>query len=248
MKRLYRLLLFTLAAGASPAQSFDFGLPSHRDWTDRTLEGPSTWGAVPDQARGGTISIARLRHHPPRKARQAFLRGIKFSEAGAYPEAAAEFAKAAELDPDFSEAHGNLGVEYTWLKRYDDSVPEFRRAIALDPATSFHHSNLAYTLMRLNRPNEAEAEAQTAVGLDETNASAQFMLGLLLARRPETLALCQSHLVYAARTIPEAHFVLAGVYSATGAPQRAGAELENYRRDVAPARRSNGRLSFAPRP
>lgn len=245
MKGIYRLLAFITVATASPAQFFD--LPSHRDWADRTVEAPDSWGSVPDQARGGSISIARLRHRPPRKARQAFLRGMKFSQAGANANAAAEFAKAAELDPDFSEAHGNLGVEYTWLNRYDDAVPEFHRAIALDPATSFHHSNLAYTLIRLNRPHEAEAEAQTAVGLDGANATAQFVLGLLLARRPETRALCESHLVYAARTIPEAHRVLAWVYSAQGATQNSGVELESYRRETA-SRQSKGRLSFAPRP
>lgn len=247
MRRTYHLLVFTIATGAISAQPFRFDLPSHGDWADRIIEGPNIWGTVPDQAPGATISIARLRHQPPRKAKQAFLRGIKYSEAGADAEAAAEFAKAADLDPDFSEAHGNLGVEYTGLKRYDDAIPEFRRAIALDPATSFHHSNLAYTLIRLDRPNEAEAEAQTAVGLDGTNPAAQFLLGLLLANRPETRALCESHLVYAARTIPEAHYVLANVYSADGAAQSARAELDRYRRETA-ARQSTGRLGFAIQP
>ena len=233
-----------MAAGVSPAQSFD--LPSHRDWADRAFEGPTEWRAAPDRTPGGTVSVARLRHQPPRKARQAFLRGMKFSQAGADANAAAEFAKAAEFDPDFSEAYGNLGVEYTWLHRYEDAVAEFRRAIALDPATSFHHSNLAYTLIRLNRPHEAEAEAQTAVGLDGANATAQFLLGLLLARRPETRALCESHLVYAARTIPEAHRVLAWVYRAQGGAQSSGVELESYRREKASGQ-SKGRLSFAPR-
>lgn len=245
MKGIYRLLAFTVVATTSPAQFFD--LPSHRDWADRTVEASNSWGTVPDEGPGGSISMARLRHQPPRKARQAFLRGMKFSQAGADANAAAEFAKAAKFDPDFSEAHGNLGVEYTWLNRYEDAVPEFRRAITLDPATSFHHSNLAYTLIRLNSPHEAEAEAQTAVGLDGTNATAQFLLGLLLARRPETRALCESHLVYAARTIPEAHRVLAWVYRAQGAAQNSGVELESYRRETASGR-SKGRFSLAPRP
>jgi Flp pilus assembly protein TadD len=101
-----------------------------------------------------------------------------------------------------------LGVEDTQLGLLDQATTEFRKAIELDPATATHHANLAYVLIRLKRHGEAEAEAQTAVGLDPTNAKAQFILGLLLARRPETRERSIAHLEYAAREMPVAHDML----------------------------------------
>src|SRR5581483_8243215 len=98
------------------------------------------------------------------------------------------------------------------------------RAIAIDPATAFHHSNLAYTLIRLNRDKEAEAEAQAALGLDSTNTIAHFLLGFVQAQRPEKRNAAETHLVFAARTFPPAHLVLAEMYRMEGAAQTANAE------------------------
>jgi tetratricopeptide (TPR) repeat protein len=175
------------------------------------------------------ISIARLSHEPSHKARTAFVRGMKFARAGAQQDSVGEFEKAIALDPDFSEAYGNLGVEYTLLGRFDEAVAAFRGALRLDPTTADHPANLAFTLVRLKRYEEAKAEAQTAIGLDPGNSRAQFLLGYLLARYPETRKLSQSHLIVAAKTVPEAHLVLALVYGLQGSTQLASAELDLYR-------------------
>jgi tetratricopeptide (TPR) repeat protein len=176
----------------------------------------------------GTISIVRLSHKPSPKARTAFSRGMKLARAGERQEAAAEFERAVAVDPDFPEGYGNLGVEYTLLGRFDEAVAPFRVALRLDPTTADHHANLAFTLVQLKRYEEAKGEAQTAIGLDPGNACAQFLLGYLLARHPETRNISESHLI-AAKTVPEAHFVLALVYGFQGATQLASAELDLYR-------------------
>jgi hypothetical protein len=85
-----------------------------------------SFGDIPGNAAasgrplGQSVSAARLRHKPPRKAISAFSRGMKLGAAGEYRGAASEFEKTIALDPGFSEAHGNLAVEYTWLGRLDD--------------------------------------------------------------------------------------------------------------------------------
>ena len=68
----------------------------------------------------------------------------------------------------------------------------------------------------LGRLREAEPEARTAVVLDETNTKAQYLLGYILAHRPETQAAAEEHLKYAARAFPEAHSALAALHRATG--------------------------------
>jgi protein O-GlcNAc transferase len=234
------IVLFLITVGTCWTQSYaahccGMGVtPSHLDALDLAAESFSAGSAnTGDQPSGATISAARLRHNPPRQARKAFLRGFNAHRAGDYQAAAEAFEKTIAIDPEFSEAHGDLGVEYTWTGRLADSVSEFQRALQLDPATALHHSNFSYTLILLKRYSEAEAEAQTAVGLDPADGVAHFLLGWLLARRPETRPLSESHLLYAARTIPEAHLALAQLYGVQGASQVADTEVKRYHQATA---------------
>jgi Flp pilus assembly protein TadD len=179
----------------------------------------------------GTISVARLHHTPPGKALKAFQQGLKLDAAGDAVASAEAFRRAITFDPAYAEAHTDLGVEYIDLGLVDDAVAEFRSAAALDPATSAHHANLGLALIILGRFREAEPEARTAVALDQTNMKAQYLLGYILARRPETRAAAEEHLKYAARELPEAHFALAGLYRANGQEALAETESKEYLRD-----------------
>jgi tetratricopeptide (TPR) repeat protein len=131
----------------------------------------------------------------------------------------AEFELAVSLDPGFPEAHCDLGVAYMAQNRPEEAAAEFRRAIELDPAISAYHANLAAVLTALGRPDEGEAEARTAIGLDSAYAKAHLLLGLLLARRPETRRAAESHLAYASRQLPVARTALESLYQAEGGSQ-----------------------------
>jgi tetratricopeptide (TPR) repeat protein len=180
-------------------------------------------------ASDASISIARLSHKPMRRARAEFLRGLRFARIGAPQAAVAEFEKVVALDPNFSEAYGNLGVVYTWLGNFDEAVVALQRALRLDPMTAEHHANLAFALIQLKRYEEAKDEAQMAIWLDPGNSIAEFLLGYTLALRPETSKLSESHLIIAAKVVPEAHLVLAQVYDIQGAIHLARREMELYR-------------------
>ncbi len=209
---------------STPAQADRYGWSAEQD----RAEQPAILTPGPQ-----SVSVTRLRHKPPGKARALFWRGMKLANAGQWQSGAQEFEQAVAIDPNFSEAHGNLGVVYSALGRFDQAAEELRRAIALDPATGVHHMNYAYVLIRLQRENEAEPEAQTAVALDPDNANAQCLLGYLLARRPDERQQAVAHLVYAAREVPEAHFVLAEVYLAEGAAADANQQLALFLKETA---------------
>lgn len=253
MKKSRALFLFVLSACASaqygqPGSPVYLATPSQMDSWDRNLPVPAPAPAEPPS--GETVSLVRLRHKPPAKARDAFARGIRFDQAGAIENAAAEFEKAIALDPEFSEAHGNLGVEYSAAGRLAEAAAEFRRAMAIDPATSVHHSNLALVLVRLKQNQEAENEAQAALSQDSTNASGHLVLGLLWAQRPEKSSVAESQLLYAARSIPAAHLVLAQIYTAEGAAQTARAELDHYLQATTPTKKiavNRGQAFLSPR-
>jgi Flp pilus assembly protein TadD len=227
MKKINTPFLFLLVIRCCLAQ-----MPSTpaqlAGWLDRQpLEMPGEtgfWSSEP------TVSVARLRHHTPGKAWAAFSRSQKLANAGAWQQAALELGKAVTIDPDFAEAHNNLGVCDVEIERFESAAGELRRAIELDPADSAFHANLSLALILLHLQPEAEQEARTAVTLDAANSKAHYLLGFLLAEHPETRERAAEHLTYAARDLPAAHYRLAQIYQATGQTSRAGAELERYRK------------------
>jgi len=176
----------------------------------------------------GSVSVERVRHQPPKRARRAFLEAQRLSEAGAHERAAAALEKAVTLDSEFIEAHGNLGVQYARLKRYDRAAEEFRLAIAQDPATAQHQSNLALVLLNLGQPAEAEQWARHAVKLDGGSAEAHYVLGCVLLMGAETRLKGIDELQVAARDFPKAHWTLAEVYRASGKKELARAEMQRY--------------------
>lgn len=112
---------------------------------------------APALESAGTISAQRLRHRPPKAARKAYEKAAKLLQNRKAEEAATELEKAISLDPDYAEAHNDLGVAYIRLGRNPEAASEFRRAIALVPGESLPLSNLAWVLSAMRRPAEAES-------------------------------------------------------------------------------------------
>jgi len=221
MRKAYAPLVFLLFAGYAKAQFYApesaFGIVSP---PDRNI----------DPAPERTITVARLRHKLVGRAVAAFSRATKFIKAGAWQQGVLELQKAIAIDPDFSEAHGNLGASYFRLGRMEDAANEFRCAIRLDPASSPNHANLALVLTMMRRPNDAESEALSAVAMDPSNFKAHYVLGFLLANKPQQRAEAIPHLAYAARFLPEGHLVLSAIYRANGDTEGAQEEMARYRK------------------
>jgi tetratricopeptide (TPR) repeat protein len=158
-----------------------------------------------ERPSAGTVSARRLRHRPPKAARQAYEKGIRNKDAS---KAAMELEKAIALDPDFGEAHADLGVAYSRQARYPEAAAEFRRAIDVIPGESLPYSNLAWVQFAMGQRAEAEMNARIAIRISPDNASAHLLIGCLLIEIPENRAEGLQHLEYAARTIPDAQRLL----------------------------------------
>ena len=171
-------------------------------------------GAAPARPTGQTTSLARLRHRPNRRALEAARTAQKFAESGAREQALAAWEEAVAADPEFSDAHGNLGAQYARMGRASEAAAEFRRAIALDPGTAMHQSNLAVVLAGQGQLDEAESWARRAVALEGGSAIGHYVLGCVLAARPATRAEAIRQLQVAARVVPQAHQKLAQLLAA----------------------------------
>ena len=124
-----------------------------------------------------TVSAKRLKHRPPKAAREAYTRAARSKNA---QKTSQELERAIALDPDFAEAHCNLGVAYARLNRYPEAAAEFRRAMELAPDESLPHANLAWVLLVMGQRTEAEAQVRRALQLSPNNAAARLLAGRLL--------------------------------------------------------------------
>jgi tetratricopeptide (TPR) repeat protein len=239
MKKITVFLLLTIAncRAQAPRTSWAWQTgwntltPAQSDWADVMISSTAPFPARADTAVPSepSVSLARLRHKVPRKAVSFFLRGLKMAAAGQWQNSMNEFERAVRIDPEFSEAYGNLGTSLSATGRFEEAIGDFRRAIELDPATGAHHMNLGYALMCLGRAREAEPEARTAVALDPMNVNGQYLLGVILAGQVETRSAAVQHLLYAARDVPDAHYVLAQLYRVAGDELAARREMLHYR-------------------
>jgi len=156
------------------------------------------------RAPGGPVSISDLRHPPSRKAVEAFMAAQKFAQNGQPAAAAEQLEKAIRLSPDYVEAHTNLAAQYVRLGHPEEAIAESRRAIELSKPNAADLGNMAYAQYLLNRRQEAIQSAQAGLEIEPGSPKLHYILGMLLATDPKTLAQSIPHLELAARTIVSA--------------------------------------------
>jgi tetratricopeptide (TPR) repeat protein len=159
----------------------------------------------------GSVSVAQLRHKPPKNAQKAVARGAKFSQAGDHQRAAEEFERAVAADPEFANAYDHLGAEYAQLTRYPEAEAALQRSLTLDPASWTGHYYLALTLYQKGDLSAAQRSARRALELSQNDVKVHTLLGLLLWHPLETRAEALEHLQYAARSSSEAKKLLASL-------------------------------------
>ena len=112
-------------------------------------------------------------------AEHLFYLGNSFDEKKDYENAEKCYRKSSEFNPDYAEAHNNLGVLLKDLGRYE-AEKEYREAIRIDPYLAEAHNNLGNLLDDLGRYDEAEKEYREAIRIDPYLAEAHYNLGILL--------------------------------------------------------------------
>ncbi len=157
--------------------------------------------APPPQRTAAPVSIARLGHKVPRAAQKAYRRASTFVEEGNTARATEEYQRAIALDPDYVEAHCDLGVVYYLSHRYERAEAQFRRAASLAPDLPIAHSNLAWALLTQGKTDEAAEAARQALALSNDNVHAHRLLGHILAAVPETRLSAIEHLEAAIRLV-----------------------------------------------
>jgi Tfp pilus assembly protein PilF len=92
-----------------------------------------------------------------------------------------EFLAAVELDPQYADAHFNVGIARAEMSQWAEALEAYKKALALPTLTVPHlvHHNIGLALYHLKRYHEAEASLRVALSLEPKMEGAYYNLGLV---------------------------------------------------------------------
>jgi tetratricopeptide (TPR) repeat protein len=80
----------------------------------------------------GVVSLARLNHKVPKKARKEYDKAQKRVEEGDLDGSLEHLKRATEIDREYLEARNNPGCRYLQKGQPEDALVAFRRALEID--------------------------------------------------------------------------------------------------------------------
>lgn len=182
----------------------------------------------PGSSESETVSLAELRHKPPKQALREADNGIAAAHGGKLDKAIAHFERCLKIDPEFAAARQALANLYL-LKHDDQHAAAHLEALLRQRTTSvWAWANLSAVRFRLGQASEAETAARRTLRLDEKNQIAQHILGISLAaegRNPEE-ALASLRATW--DTFPSGHLAAANILAGRGDIAGAREQLEAY--------------------
>lgn len=97
-------------------------------------------------------------------------------------QAATEYVKALEIQPDFIAARTRLGITLNKLGRHEEASEQFTKAIAMQPGQAHLHNNLGFSLFLEGKYPQAEAELKKAIELQPNFARARVNCAVVLGK------------------------------------------------------------------
>ncbi len=176
----------------------------------------------------GTISITRLEHKVPGKAQKEFKNAARAVDKGEAAQAIEHLQKAIEIDPDYMEAHNNLGVRYMLKGDFQTAMTHFDRAAKLDPGSALAAVNTAAALFSLKRFDEAAVAARHAVDLDPRMSKGRYILGVSLVAQKHYTDEALHSLTACAEEYPKARLLAAEILVQQGQTSEATQQLQSY--------------------
>ena len=99
---------------------------------------------------------------PIRSAEDHYYAGIDFFGEGKLPQAIAEYTRALELDPKFSDALHGLAQAYHAQQDFDRTIETARRILELDPDDILAWTTISRAYQRKGMVPEAEEAGNKA--------------------------------------------------------------------------------------
>jgi Flp pilus assembly protein TadD len=159
---------------------------AQRDALDRQIDLQEIRGprdnapVVKADSRSATISIQQLQHKVPKAGAKEYRKGREAFKKGDKEAAKQHLQKAVEIDPEFADAHNDLGVVLENLGQHNTSVEQFQEAVKLAPGHREATANLSIALYELKRYHEACTTARQALKIAPDLLYVRYVLAICL--------------------------------------------------------------------
>ena len=127
-----------------------------------------------------TDQIDRSPPGSPERARNHFLRGNAYLDAGDFASAERDYAAALAISSDDTAIYNNLGLALRYQERFEDAIRAYDRAIDLDPSYRDAYTNRGVARADLGELETAVADFTRATELDSQFWFAFAQRGLAL--------------------------------------------------------------------
>jgi len=117
------------------------------------------------------------------KSQRYYSDGVQLSRAKYWKEAADEFRKAMQVDPEHKLAYANLGVSLSQLENHRDALLAYDEALKLGYDHALLRYNRGLSFAKLNLIEEAIQELEFSLKMDPRNVKANYNLGLLYIKQ-----------------------------------------------------------------
>lgn len=135
---------------------------------------------------GSSAPPANLHQMSGVKAEELFQLALDGEERQEHlPQIAETYQRVVDLEPNWIDAHVNLGVVLYQMGRLDDAHAEFRAAVELDPGHGISRYNLGCVLEELGQIDEAIEQFRRAARALPGHADVLFNLALAYEKRGE---------------------------------------------------------------
>ena len=131
-------------------------------------------GQIKDALKGAETLIKEY----PNESKLFNINGACNAAIGKLDSAVDNYKKAILLNPDYAEAHLNLGNAYEDLSQFDNTILSYQKAITLNPNYSEAYNNLGNVYQNLHQFENAIKSYQKAIELEPDYAEAHFSIGL----------------------------------------------------------------------
>lgn len=160
---------------AAEGQSLNFAVPSERILQLKLGDVRSFASLAADTQTSSRASAERY-----------YSQGVAQLSIDDFAKALPYFEKAAELDPNYTEAWYQTGFCYGVLGRHEEALAASRKAATLRPDWAETHSNIGASSFSLGRFKDAADAYREAIRLDGRNAETHYAYGLSLGKLDRT--------------------------------------------------------------
>jgi len=119
------------------------------------------------------------------EAVDAYNKGLEAARSGRLQDALMSFQDAIRKDPDFVQAHLNLGIVYEKLGQGSQAKKEYQEVLRIEPQNPKAHYRIGMMEFLRKDYSAAKEDFETALKSDSTYVEAMYGLGLVLDRRKD---------------------------------------------------------------